>query len=311
VTTRRSMRSTACACRLRRPENTVEVRIYGARGSIPAPGPDTLRYGGNTVCVVLRLQDGTWCILDAGTGLRAFGSDLPTESGDPKRPMHLLLSHLHYDHVIGLPFFDAMFRPETHLKIWPVRSGVPVARGPTFFDGVNTPVHHSVLPATMEYLPPSDEPWSVGSATVTRLLLNHPGGCYGMRIEDSDGTSVTYMTDNELRPPGRAGSTREEQAAFANQTDLLIVDAQYIPQDFPTKSGWGHSSVPEALDLARAADPGATLLFSHDPDRTDEELDIIAGNAQSFANEFLRGPALVAVEGSRFQLSGSGLTPLV
>ena len=159
----------------------MEVRVYGARGSIPAPGPDTLRYGGNTVCVVLGLSDGTWLILDAGTGIRRFGRDLATEGGGD-RPMHLLLSHLHYDHVIGLPFFEAMFRPETDLSVWPVRTGAPNPRPPEFFDGVNTPVHHGDLPSTLRYVPEQPEPWAVGPATVTRLLLNHPVPIWMLKI---------------------------------------------------------------------------------------------------------------------------------
>lgn len=284
----------------------MEVRIYGVRGSIPTPGQTTLRYGGNTPCVAVRLADGDWLVLDAGTGIRAFGRDLLAQ-GMPDRPVRLLLSHQHYDHVIGLPFFQPMYQRGFHLQVFPVLSGYPVARPPVLFDGVHTPVHHADLPSRLEYVQAEGDVWQVGSATVTRLALNHPGGCQGFRITDADGASLTYLTDDELEPPGTPRSSRSQQAAFAAGTGLLFVDAQYIAADLPHKVGWGHSTLPQALELAREAAARTTLLFSHDPDRTDDQVDELQVKAAAFAADNGLGPILAAAEGMRFTVRPDGV----
>ena len=281
----------------------MEVTIYGVRGSIPTPGRSTVRYGGNTVNVALRLADGTRVFLDAGTGVRQFGKDLLSEGLVDR--VHFLLSHCHYDHIIGLPFFDPVYRPGFELVIYPVQNEVKERRRARaeIFDGVQTPMRLSALPSKVTFMPSQEEAWTIGSARVTRIRLNHPGGAQGFRVDDADGSSVAYLTDNELNPPGQRYTTPAEQAAFAADAGLMIVDAQYLPEDLPAKRGWGHSTVPEVLQLGRAAQPHTMLLFHHDPDRDDDALDKIGEQALEFSRlELNRGPILVAAEGMRFDV---------
>jgi ribonuclease BN (tRNA processing enzyme) len=143
------------------------------------------------------------------------------------------------------------------------------------------------------------------------VKLNHPGGAQGFRIDDADGSSLSYLTDNELFPPGTTRTTLEEQAAFAAGSGLMIVDSQYLPEDMPAKAGWGHSTVPQVLQLGREAQPHTLLLFHHDPDRSDDALDKVAEQAAEFASEQMdKGPVLVASEGMRFDLQPGGCTRL-
>jgi ribonuclease BN (tRNA processing enzyme) len=172
------------------------------------------------------------------------------------------------------------------------------------FDGIHTPMGLEALPARTYLAQHEEEVWTIGSARVRRIALNHPGGSQGFRIDDADGASLTYLTDNELQPPGSPRSTPREQASFSAGTGMLITDAQLLPRDIPEKRGWGHSTVPEALQLGRAAQPLCQVLFHHDPDRNDDQLDILAEQAAQFGlEEFLRGEVIVAREGTTFELS--------
>ncbi len=285
----------------------MRAKIYGVRGSIPTPGPTTLRYGGNTVCVSATLADGTRLFLDAGTGVRALGKDLLRDQH--RGPVHFLLSHRHYDHIIGLPFFEPIYTPDLHLVVHPVENEVQERRRARaeIFDGIQTPMKLADLPSRVDFHPSEGDVWTIGSARVTRIKLNHPGGAQGFRITDADGSSLTYLTDNELFPPGTPRTTLEEQAAFAAGTGLMIVDSQYLPEDLPAKRGWGHSTVPQVLQLGREAQPHTLLLFHHDPDRTDDALDQIGEQAAEFASEQMeRGPILVAREGMVFDVGADG-----
>lgn len=283
----------------------MDVTFHGVRGSIPTPGPETMRYGGNSVSVSVVLADGTLVLLDAGTGLRQFGKQLEQNPAAPTSA-HLLLSHLHSDHIIGLPFFTPMFRAGFELTVHPVTSDGAPGRDPrnVIFDGIRTPLGLEALPARTFLAQHEQDVWRIGSARIRRITLNHPGGSQGFRIDDDDGSSLTYLTDNEIHPPGPPRSTPSEQAHFAAGTGMLITDAQLLPDDIPEKRGWGHSTVPEALQLGRAAQPLCQVLFHHDPDRNDDQLDIVAEQAAQFGREeFLRGEVIVAREGTTFALS--------
>jgi phosphoribosyl 1,2-cyclic phosphodiesterase len=286
----------------------MEVTIYGVRGSIPTPGAETLRYGGNTVCVGVRLSDGTRLFLDAGTGLRLLGRELLALGY--RAPIHFLLSHQHYDHVIGLPFFLPVYVPQTTLHVHPLRRGGMdgLAAAGQIFDGIQTPVALASLPAKIVEEVHETEPWVIGSAQVRRIDLNHPGGAQGFRIEDADGGSLCYLTDNELEPPGAVETTPAQQAQFARRCGLLIQDAQYLPADLPMKRGWGHSTVPQVLAMNLLAEPECHLLFHHDPERTDPMLDLIGEQAEDFARQHAaRGSIVVAAEGMRFDVTGAGV----
>ncbi len=281
----------------------MQVTVYGVRGSVPSPGPSTARYGGNTVNIAVQLADGTHLFLDAGTGIRQYGKDLVKQG--VRGPVHFLLSHQHYDHVIGLPFFGPIYQPDFELVMYPLEhQKIEGDRSlAEIFDGIRTPAGIGDLPSKIHFAEALSTPWAIGSAQVTRIPLNHPGGAQGFRIDDGDGASLTLLTDNEMSPPGTPVSTPDRLAEFSKRTGLLIVDAQYLPEDLPAKRGWGHGTVPEVLELGRISDPETLLLFHHDPDRSDDALDKIAEQAREFASSQMnRGPVEVAIEGMRFDV---------
>jgi phosphoribosyl 1,2-cyclic phosphodiesterase len=281
----------------------MRVSFHGVRGSIPTPGPSTVRYGGNTVCVEARLADGTLIVLDAGTGIRELGKQLMREKYTA--PIHLLLSHGHWDHILGLPFFAPLYRKDTHLVLHPVTAlARERTRNPIIFDGQHFPVRFADLPAHIEH----DETavnLHIGSARVHHVELNHPGTSVGFRIDDEDGTSLCYLTDNELEPPGDVTTSATELARFAAGASLLIHDAQYVAADMPAKSGWGHSTVGQVLALGKDAGARILALHHHDPERDDDALDVIAASADAWTCE--HAPAMrtvVAREGMSMLLEG-------
>lgn len=280
----------------------MRVRFFGVRGSIPTPGPSTVRYGGNTVCVEVRLADDTRIVLDAGTGIRECGKQIAHEGHTG--PIHIFVTHPHWDHVIGLPFFGPFYTPGRRIVMHPMSlAGDARMRSPILFDGEHFPVRFADLPAQIERTEPA-RAHRVGSARITAIDLNHPGGSVGFRIDDDDGTSLCYLTDNELQPPSGQRTTPAELARFAAGASLMIHDAQYLPDDMPAKRGWGHSMVGEVLALARDAEVRALALHHHDPDRDDAALDAVADDAARWAGA--NAPSLstiVAREGLAIELS--------
>jgi phosphoribosyl 1,2-cyclic phosphodiesterase len=252
----------------------VEIRIWGSRGSIASPGPESIRYGGNTSCIEVRLADGGLIILDAGTGIRALGVELLQEH--PSR-IDLLLSHLHVDHLEGLGFFPPLWSPHTEMHIWgpssPIRS--LAERVETYFSPPLFPVHLSEMAARVEYHDAPEGEWSLGSARVYSQPILHPGPTVGYRIE-ADGRTLGYLTDHE---PALASDVREAPPTWisgfsiAEGADLLVHDCQYTDEEYPGRTGWGHSSLGQVAVLAERAGIGRLLLFHHDPMRTDDQLD--------------------------------------
>lgn len=280
----------------------MRVTFYGVRGSVPAPGPDTARYGGNTSCVEVRLSDGTVIVLDAGTGLRGLGRAL-LENGQPTPTIHMFLSHTHWDHILGLPFFAPLWLSETELLVYPLASDAQERFQRTIFDDIHFPVSANDVPARVEFKKPDGPEWRVGSGRVQRIALNHPGGAQGFRIEDEDGTRLAYLTDNELGT-GPSITSFDELARFSDSADLLIHDSQYIAADMPNKRGWGHSVVDDVLRLGVLAEVGKLALFHHDPDRTDLELDAIGERASKWIQERTQATELVvAKEGLVLELA--------
>ncbi|MET0790214.1 MAG: MBL fold metallo-hydrolase [Polyangiaceae bacterium] len=280
----------------------MRVTFYGVRGSVPSPGPQTARYGGNTSCVEVRLADGSVLALDAGTGLRQMGNNLLRE-GRPS-PVHLLLSHTHWDHVLGLPFFGPLWGKDNHIFVYPLANDAQERFQRNIFDDIHFPVSVDDIPARMEFVKPETQTWRIGSATVSRIMLNHPGGAQGFRIDDDGGTSLAYITDNELRA-GKALVTVEELARFTDDVDVLIHDSQYLMADMPHKHGWGHSVVDDVLNLGVLAEPKRLVLFHHDPDRTDDALDAIGERSQKWISEHAKGTeVIVASESLTLEVGG-------
>lgn len=261
----------------------MRIKVWGARGSIPCPGPDTVRYGGNTSCVQATLSDGTQLVLDAGTGIRNLR--LPAADDDAPRRIHILLTHLHLDHIQGLLFFPALFDPRNKITIWG-----PAAPGATLRDRIArymsaplTPVELRELPCRLDFRECPQGEWEIGSAVIRADAVNHRGPTLGFRIADGDET-FTYIPDHE---PALIGSLDELDAAWisgfalADDTDLLLHDCQFTDAEYPRHFGWGHSSVSDALAFARRTGARRTLLSHHDPYHSDEQLDAVLDEAQT------------------------------
>jgi phosphoribosyl 1,2-cyclic phosphodiesterase len=252
----------------------MRVQICGARGSVPSPGSEQLRYGGNTSCVHLTLADGTHLILDAGTGIRS----LPPELGTAGSHIHILLTHLHLDHIQGLLFFAPLFEPEARVTIWgPSAPGVSLKnRIARYLSAPLTPVDVRELPCDLDFRNCPGSEWEIGTARLRAEAVAHRGPTLGFRIEEADAT-LCYLPDHE---PELLGSIRDLSPewisgyALARDADLLIHDCQYTDAEYAEHYGWGHSAVSAAVRFADRCNAARTLLFHHDPAHTDTELDL-------------------------------------
>jgi phosphoribosyl 1,2-cyclic phosphodiesterase len=242
----------------------VRATIWGCRGSLATPGERTVRYGGNTSSVELRPASGRLVVLDAGTGIRPLGLSLREV---PER-IDLLLTHLHLDHVEGLGFFGPLFVPGCSITIWgPPQEGSSLAEriagylSPPFF-----PRPFDELPAKIEFVELGNETWELDGLTVTSARVTHPGTTLGYRIEEA-GRAFTYIPDNELGLEPRSG------AELAEGADLLFHDAQYTPEEYGSRVGWGHSCIDDVATFLDATKPGRSVMFHHDPAHSDDFLE--------------------------------------
>jgi len=259
----------------------MNVKFWGVRGSTPSPGPDTVRYGGNTSCLSVELDEDNTLVLDAGTGIRMLGN----AAKPGKHTFFLLLTHLHWDHIQGLPFFKPVMDPDKTLRIL---CGAEQGWGPDLInqiDGIHFPLSQNDLRAEIESCrKPYDEVLASFDIEIRSLQANHCGVCYGYRL-DHDDRSLVYMTDNEIDSPNHLHSTREDLIAFASGATTFVHDAQYVDTNMPQKRGWGHSTVRNACDIAAQARVHELILFHHDPDRTDDEVDIMVEQANLLLKE--------------------------
>jgi phosphoribosyl 1,2-cyclic phosphodiesterase len=274
-------------------DGSLRVRFWGVRGTLPAPGPDTCRYGGNTACVEVRVGDHL-LILDAGTGIRKLGLALQSKANGRPISGAIFLSHTHWDHIHGLPYFAPAFVPGNLFRIYGC-AGASQALESTLAGQMESPyfpLPMSALPGTLEFRELQEEEIPLDGARVRTKFLHHPGLTLAFRVE-AGGKSLVYATDNEPchpvvggpaadhQSPCAAGSHDADLAAFAAGTDLLISDAQYTREEYARKVGWGHSSIPDALALAVAARARRLALFHHDPERTDAQLDAIVADCRA------------------------------
>jgi len=259
----------------------MQARIWGCRGSLAAPGADTVRYGGNTSCIEVRLDSGDVLVLDAGTGIRAAGAAM---ADDPPAEVHLLLTHLHMDHLQGLGFFRPLFDPNVHVHIWGPPSPVqPLAdRIGSYMSPPLFPVRLGDVPCTLTYHDATDEPVTIGSATVHARNVAHQGPTVGYRIEEG-GRSLAYIPDHE---PSLGVDLDDREAAWisghdlADGVDVLFHDAQYGDHEYPRHVGWGHSAFEHVMKFAEKADVQRIILFHHDPYHSDEELEALLVDTQ-------------------------------
>jgi len=269
----------------------MKVTLWGTRGSLASPGPETIRYGGNTSCVEVRGRDGTVLVLDAGTGMRRLGATI----GPDTRRVDILLTHLHMDHIQGLGFFGPLYSPGLEVQVWGPASATRdlTARLALYLSPPLFPVSLRDLPCrwTLHNVPLGR--FEIGGLQIETALICHPGPTVGYRITE-DGASLAYLPDHE--PALGARSFPGDPAwtsgyALAAGADLLIHDTQYTREEYASHIGWGHSALPDALAFARLAHAKRLVTFHHDPGHFDEMLDKVLEDARRTARpvELLAG----------------------
>jgi len=283
------------------------LRFWGTRGSIPSPGPNTVRYGGNTPCVELRTADGWLIILDAGTGIRELGrSLLECERGGPIAG-DIFLTHAHWDHIQGIPFFGPLFRKGNRFTIWGSKSlqtsidrVVRDQMSPVVF-----PVSFEELQARIDFQELAEERRTGNGYEVSAFGVRHPGGALGYRFSDGngEGRALVYVSDNELSPDASYDDPpgwRNKLVAFIRGASVLVHDTMYTAEEYRSFVGWGHSTHEQAVELALDAEVERLVLFHHRPERTDDEVDRCLESCR----------AMVAQRGGRLEIvaAAEGLT---
>jgi phosphoribosyl 1,2-cyclic phosphodiesterase len=280
--------------------NSTRLKIWGVRGSIPVPGPSTVRYGGNTTCLEVRAE-GEIIVLDAGSGARLLGIELEREFGSKPISLTLLSTHAHWDHVQGLPFFLPAYKEKNEIRLWGYK-GV----GGDFSAILSRQMATPFFPVRMRDLPSkllidelSEMEFKVGPIRVRSRFVNHPGNCVGYRLFTRAG-SISFVPDHEpyefhkLHATAIARATPEQARKFAvierrklveflRESDLLMLDAQYTDEEYPQHAGWGHGSLTTSVDLAVDAKVRKLLLFHHDPGHDDEMIDQMVEQARQMA----------------------------
>jgi len=271
----------------------MKVNLWGTRGSLAAPGPDTVRYGGNTSCVSIEGADGSWLVLDAGTGIRNLGRNLPP---DLKR-IDVLLTHLHMDHLQGLPFFGPIRNPDIETHIWgpastmmSLKSRLQRYMSPPLF-----PISIRDLSPTLYFHELSFDMFDIGEFCVISQLVIHPNPTVGYRITVNEKT-VTYLPDHEPMLGALTFPRSPEWTSgfdLAKGSDLLIHDSQYTPEEYEERIGFGHSNMQQAFEFAELARVKHFVPFHHDPAHSDNQLDqMISEAVQEVSPDFEITPGL-------------------
>lgn len=267
----------------------ISVKFWGTRGSIPTPGRATLRYGGNTSCVEVRCGE-TVILFDCGTGAREAGLAIAGQFKGKTLHTDIFVSHTHWDHIQGFPFFVPAYVPGSHLTLYSVR-GADKSLAKIFtgqMDSSYFPVDLADMMAHLEFVE-LEGLIGLGKAKITHFYLNHPGLAVGFRIE-AEGKTVVYITDHEpdCRLSGENDHNRKldrEVDEFARDADLYIREAQYTEEEYAAKRGWGHSTWKDAVDSAHAANAKRLMLYHHDPMHDDDFLDQVVASCRTYIHE--------------------------
>lgn len=273
----------------------MRIKFWGVRGSTPAPQPENMRYGGNTSCVEVRVGNELY-IFDCGTGFRVLGQALRHEFNGTAVSAHVFVSHFHWDHIQGIPFFGPLydnrenrFHFQSSSRTRSLKRVLEEQMAAPYF-----PVGLTEMQARQNFYDLEEGRIQLGDVTLQTLWLNHPQGCMGFRMETKEGVFV-YATDNE---PGDALFDKNVRKLAAG-ADVLIYDAQYLPQEYERKRGWGHSHWREAINVVTESGAKDLVLFHHDPDHDDACIDKVVKEARDYY------PRLrAASEGMQIELTG-------
>ncbi len=271
--------------------------MWGCRGSLAAPGPETVRYGGNTSCLEIRLSDDRLVVIDAGTGIRGLGVSLG--AGRPDR-IDILLTHLHLDHIEGLAFFTPLWDHDAEVHLWGPASPTHTLRErvATFFSPPLFPIHLDDIPSHLVFHDVPDTAWELGPARVRGEQVTHPGPTLGYRLEEG-GKVLTYISDHEPALGVDLGSASPEWVSgygLARGADVLFHDAQYTEDEYPARTGWGHSSIAHTVAFGLLAKVRQLIMFHHDPLHTDAQLEAMLLRAHELWGEE-NGDLVLAHEG--------------
>jgi phosphoribosyl 1,2-cyclic phosphodiesterase len=280
--------------------SATRIRFWGVRGSVPVPGPGTVRYGGNTACVEIRADD-ELIILDAGSGIRELGLALQTEFGTNPIKVSLLITHPHWDHIQGFPFFVPSYNDKNQIRVFGydransgLREILTGQMAPPFF-----PVALYDLPGKIQFETLDQMDFNIGRVRIVARRVNHPGVCLGYRVFTSKG-SISYLPDHEpyesltlhsaesnaisaQEMKQRISSERDALMEFLRDSDVLIIDSQYTDDEYRSHMGWGHGSIGTAISQARDAGVRKLVLFHHDPRHDDKMIDRMVESARALA----------------------------
>ena len=271
--------------------SSLTIRFRGVRGSIPSPGNGTSRYGGNTSCIELRCDDHL-LILDAGSGIRELGNDLMKNSGGQPVQADLLISHTHWDHIQGFPFFAPAYAAGNRIRILKVEGLTDDLQTALCgqMQSMHFPVSLDRMVGICDFEAIPRRAARVGPYTVHSSGLNHPGGCAGFRVETTYG-SIAYLPDHEpYRLCSNGVSAEADERAlidFIRSVDLLILDTQYTEEEYLNRVGWGHGCLRDSVALAEKAHVGELAFFHHDPCHNDNQVDEMVGMGRGLARNGL------------------------
>ena len=271
---------------------SLRVQFWGTRGSIPSPGPATVRYGGNTPCVEVRTSSGWLIVLDAGTGIRELGRSLIARANGASIRGDIFLTHAHWDHIQGIPFFAPLFQQGNHFTIWGSQALSPaldgVLRGqmaPVVF-----PVAFDQLDAQIDFCAVTEGVRQANGYEVRAFEVRHPGGALGYRFAETsdDAPALVYISDNELGSGAaydQRPNWRRDLVEFVHGARVLVHDTTYTAAEYDHHRGWGHSTYEEAVELALDARVQTLVLFHHKPERSDDELDQRAAQCRTIVQQ--------------------------
>ncbi len=259
------------------------IRCFGARGSIPVSGKNYLRYGGNTTSLEIRNARGDVLLVDAGSGIREAGNALMAEG---IQHFTLLLTHAHWDHIMGFPFFKPLYFEKTRLTVWgcafaqdSIREMLARVMSAPYF-----PVNYEEVHAVVDYSDTCNGHYQLGEMTIEPIALSHPNQGTGYRFTEN-GHSFVFLTDNELGHIHEGGLPYTDYLEFSRGADLLVHDAEYRDDEYPKRRGWGHSTIEQAVRLALESGVARLGLFHHNQDRHDEDIDAMIARCRELIDK--------------------------